>query len=94
MPLIPGACVIAPGGVVTGIGLAKAIADACMATNPPRSTTESSLQQFCNLLAIAICSHIAANATLNVLPGIPVATAGSALAQVGATTAPGTGTVL
>jgi hypothetical protein len=39
-------------------------------------------------LAEAIVEHIVASAT--VLPGIPVATAGSPSAQTGATTGPGT----
>ncbi len=94
MPLVAGFCTIAPGGIVTGTGLAKAIADACMAPNPPGSTTESSLQNFCNLLAVAIVGHIVTNATVTVIAGIPVVTAGSAAAQTGATTAPGAGTVL
>lgn len=97
MPLLAGACVIAPGGVVTGTGLAKAIADALTAPSPPGTTTsESSLQQFSNLLAAAIVEHIIANGvisvTVTVPPGVPVATAGSALAQTGATTGPGAGT--
>ncbi len=94
MPLLAGACVIAPGAVVTGTGLAKAIADACITPNPPGSTTEQALQQFANLLAAAIVQHIVTNGviTVNVAPGIPVTTAGTALAQTGATTAPGPGT--
>lgn len=94
MPLLAGACVITPARVVTGTGLAKAIADACMAPNPPGSTAESSLQSFCNLLAAAIVTHITTNATVtvSVTAGIPVTTAGSAVAQTGATTAPGAGT--
>jgi hypothetical protein len=94
MPLIAGACVIAPGGAVTGVGLAKAIAEACSTPNPPGATTESALQQFSNLLALAIVEHIVTNATVTVLPGIAVVTAGTAVAQTGATTSPGTGTVL
>lgn len=94
MPLIAGACLIAPGGVVTGTGLAKAIAEACSTPNPPGSTTESALQQFSNLLAAAIVEHIVMNATVSVTvaPGILVATAGSPAAQTGATTGPGSGT--
>lgn len=66
MSLLAGSCVIAPGGVVTGTGLAKAIADACMAPNPPGSTTESSLQQFCNLLAAGIVDHLVTNGVVSV----------------------------
>lgn len=94
MPLLAGACVIAPGLVVTGTGLAKAIADACAAPNPPGATTESALENFSNRLAAAIVEHIVTNATVTVVAGIPVATAGSAVAQTGATVGPGTGTVL
>lgn len=94
MALNPGACVIAPGGIVTGTGLAKAIGDACMAPNPPGSTTESSLQNFCNRLALAIVEHFITNGqiTVTVPPGVPVATTGTAAAQAGATTSPGVGT--
>lgn len=94
MPLIAGAAVVAPGGVVTGTGLARAIAEACSTSAPPGSPAEVSLQQFSNLLAAAIVEHIVANAQVTVALGIPVATAGSAAAQTGTTTAPGTGTVL
>lgn len=94
MALLAGTCVIAPGGIVTGTGLAKAIADACMAPNPPGATTESALQNFSNRLAAAIVDHITTNAsvTVTVAAGIPVATAGSPSAQTGATTATGAGT--
>lgn len=98
MPLLAGVCVIAPGGFVTGTGLAKAIADALTAPSPPGTTTsESSLQQFANLLAAAIVEHIVANGAVSVtIPsGIPVATTGTAAAQAGATTSPaaGSGTI-
>lgn len=86
---------IAPGGIVTGTGLAKAIGDALAAPLPPGSTTtESAMESFANNLAAAIVEHIVANGliSVSVAPGIPVATAGSAVAQTGATTAPGTGT--
>ncbi len=94
MPLIAGACIISPAGVVSGTGLAAAIATATMAPNPPGSTPESCLQSWCNLLAAAIVQHIVTNATVtvSVVAGIPVTTAGSALAQTGVTTAPGAGT--
>lgn len=93
MALLAGACVISPAGVVSGTGLAAAIATATLAPNPPGSTTESSLQSWCNLLAAAIVQHIVTNASVIVVAGIPVTTAGTAAAQTGATTAPGTGTV-
>jgi N-acetylglucosamine kinase-like BadF-type ATPase len=47
----------------------------------------------CAAIAEAVLEHVVANATLVVAAGIPVATAGSAAAQTGATTAPGTGTI-
>lgn len=95
MPLIAGTCAIAPGGIVTGVGLAKAIAEACIAPNPPRSTSEDALAHFANLLAGAIVDHIVTNATVTVAAGIVVAgTGGGPAPVVGATTSPGTGTVL
>lgn len=52
---------------------------------------EKSLTPFCDAIAAAIVAHIVANAVVTVPPGVAVATAGSAVAQVGATTAPGIG---
>ena len=43
-------------------------------------------------LATAIDSYIK-TATITIVPGIPVATAGSPTAQTGATTGPGTGSI-
>jgi len=45
------------------------------------------------VIASTVVAHITANAVVTVAAGIPVATAGTAAAQTGATTAPGTGTV-
>ncbi len=94
MALLAGACVISPAGVVSGTGLAAAIATATMTPPTPPFTSENSLQQWCNLLAAAIVTHIVTNAsvTVSVVAGIPVTTAGTAAAQTGATTAPGAGT--
>lgn len=104
MPLIAGACtitepVLSPTGqvitppVVAGTGLALAIAQATMAPAPIGSTSQTSLQSWCNSLAAAIVNHIVTNAsvTVSVVAGIPVTTAGTAAAQTGATTAPGAG---
>lgn len=44
-------------------------------------------------LAEAILEEIQQNGTVTVAAGIPVSTAGSAAAQTGSTTGPGTGTI-
>lgn len=92
MPLLAGACVITPARVVTGTGLAKAIADACMAPNPPGTTTESALQSFCNLLAAAIVEHITTNAAVSVTVAAPIAVQVAPVTGTGGTIAPGAGT--
>ena len=51
------------------------------------------MDRLAEAIATTAVQHIVANAVVTVAPGIPVATAGSAAAQTGATTAPGTGTV-
>jgi len=51
------------------------------------------MQADCEAIAEAVLEHLLANVTLVVAAGIPVATAGTAAAQTGATTAPGTGTI-
>ncbi len=45
------------------------------------------------VIADAVVEHVTAMAVVTVAPGIPVTTAGSAAAQTGATTGPGTGTI-
>jgi hypothetical protein len=52
------------------------------------------LQALCQAIAETVINHFVQNVTLMVDAGIPVATAGSPTAQTGATTAPGTGTIL
>jgi hypothetical protein len=47
----------------------------------------------CNAIAQAVIEHFAAAAVVTVPPGVAVATAGSAAAQTGATTAPGVGSI-
>jgi len=51
------------------------------------------LTDLCDALAAAVVTHITSAAVLVVAPGIAVATAGGPASQVGATTAPGTGTI-
>lgn len=57
-----------------------------------RTKEENEDEYFADQLATLIDTYIK-SATVTVAPGIPVATAGSAVAQSGATTAPGTGTL-
>lgn len=57
-----------------------------------RSREDVSDDDFSDQLATAIDSYIK-SATITVAPGIPVATAGSAAAQTGTTTAPAIGTI-
>jgi len=47
----------------------------------------------CNAIAEAVIEHFIAAAIVTTPPGVLVATAGTAAAQTGATTAPGLGTV-
>lgn len=54
----------------------------------PAIQDNDSLQYLCDAVASAVVAHIVAAAT--VPAGIPVATTGTAAAQTGATTAPGT----
>lgn len=57
-----------------------------------RTKEENADEHFADQLATLIDSYIK-SATVTVAAGIAVQTAGSAAAQVGATTAPGTGTI-
>ena len=66
MSLLAGSCLIADNGTVTGTGLAKAMADATMAAPPAGSSTNAQLQQWINLLAVAIVNHLTANAAITV----------------------------
>ncbi len=47
----------------------------------------------CDAIAEAVIEHFVAAAVITTPLGVPVATAGTAAAQTGATTAPGIGTV-
>lgn len=51
------------------------------------------LDALCDAIAGAVVDHILSAAVVTVPAGVPVATAGSAAAQVGATTAPAIGAV-
>lgn len=51
------------------------------------------LDGLCDAIATTVVAHITANAVVTVASGIPVATTGTAAAQTGATTAPGSGTI-
>ena len=57
-----------------------------------RTKEEVSDEYFADQLSTLIDTYIK-SATVTVAAGIPVSTAGSATAQTGATTAPGTGTL-
>lgn len=51
------------------------------------------LTDLCDAIASTVIAHLLANVTLIVDAGIPVSTTGTAAAQAGATTAPGTGSI-
>jgi len=53
----------------------------------------SALTALCDALAGAVVAHITSAAVVTIAPGVPVATAGTALAQTGATTAPAVGAI-
>lgn len=62
-----------------------------------KSNPETIKMNFAKELSSAIADEIDAwikTATITVNPGIPVATAGSPVAQTGATTGPGTATIM
>jgi hypothetical protein len=90
--LLAGSCSIAPGGAVTGTGLAKALADAMMAPPAPGADSNKMLEQWANLTAAAIVNYLTANASITVTikpsdvglqqaptPGGPVPTLGPLL---------------
>jgi hypothetical protein len=61
-------------------------------TKAKNDKTSQAQANLCQDLATAFDTYIK-SATITVATGIPVATAGTAVAQTGATTAPGTGTL-
>jgi hypothetical protein len=92
MPLLAGNVTISPVGSASGTGLAKEIyddlvgkfdIDPSLAPNP-----QQSLADLANSIASVVIAHFQSNA--QVPAGIAVATTGTAAAQTGATTAPGT----
>ena len=76
----------------TQTALAALIQQKLVAAGFPASDAHT--LQVWTAVAEAVIEHVIANAQITVLPGIPVATAGSPSAQTGATTAPGSGTIL
>ncbi len=75
--------------------LGLAIANVVVSPDAP-AEQKAQIQQMWTNVANEIISHISANATISVTvnAGIPVATAGSATAQTGATTGPGSGSAM
>jgi hypothetical protein len=67
----------------------KLLADAANS----KAVDNAALTSLCSCVAQACVEHIVAAAVVTIPPGVAVATAGSAVAQTGATTAPGVGTV-
>lgn len=68
---------------------------AAMLANPDIGAVDDvGLTAMCDAIAQTTLAHLLANGVLVVDAGIPVATTGTAAAQTGATTAPGTGTLL
>jgi len=57
------------------------------------ATDNTATDKLAEVIADAVVAHITMFAVVTVSAGIPVATAGTAAAQTGATTAPGTGTI-
>lgn len=49
------------------------------------------LDALCTAIAEAVVEHVVAAGVVTIAPGVPVATAGTAAAQTGATTAPAIG---
>lgn len=73
--------------------LSAALRAALLSDPETGAVDDAPLTAFCDKLAAAMITHLLGNVTLVVAAGIPVATTGTAAAQAGATTAPGTGTI-
>lgn len=71
-----------------GDGLFNAV-KAALGVAQDADLQEAALKPICE----AIVEYIIANAVVTVASGIPVSTTGTAAAQTGATTGPGTGTI-
>lgn len=64
-----------------------------LADSDSQAVDNPALAALCKAFAEATVEHIIAAAVVTIPPGVAVATAGTAAAQTGATTAPGVGTV-
>jgi hypothetical protein len=73
--------------------LSAALRAALLSDPETGAVDDAPLTAFCDKVASTVIAHLLANVTLVVAAGIPVATTGTAAAQTGATTAPGTGTI-
>lgn len=74
--------------------LSAAIKAARLAGNPGAQVEDNAaLTADCDAIAQAVVAHILAAAVVTIPPGVPVATAGTAASQVGATTAPAVGAI-
>lgn len=73
--------------------LSSAIRAGLLGNPDSQAVDNDALTALCDVIAGEVVAHIVANAIVTVAPGIAVATTGTAAAQAGATTAPGTGTV-
>jgi hypothetical protein len=69
MALLAGSCTISEDNVVSGTGLAKAMAEATMLAPPAGATANQCLEQWINQLAVAIVDHLVANAEVTVTVG-------------------------
>lgn len=98
--MIAGAVTIDGSGTPSGSGLSREVYDVMAAAfglgaivPPSAPAAQQQVADLANAIAQATVAHITANAEVTVLSGIPVSTTGTAAAQTGATTSPGSGTV-
>lgn len=73
--------------------LGPAIRVALLANPDIQAIDGDALTALSDAIAGAVVDHIAAAAVVTIPPGVPVSTAGTAVAQTGATTAPAIGAV-
>jgi hypothetical protein len=73
--------------------LSAAMKAAFLGDGDAAAVNNDALQSFCDIIAQTVVAHIQSNGLVTVASGIAVATAGTAAAQTGATTSPGTGTI-
>ena len=78
---------------MNGKKLGDDIAELIIASDAP-SDIKAQIKKQWEAIGDVIVQHITQNAMITVAAGIPVATAGSASAQTGATTATGTATIM